>query len=571
MNQLVQGLLKKFMEDQAFVGLTESQAFERLATWCILARALPAGSALEDLMASDDSVGIDAVAIFANEDVILDAQDVADICDSGKSVDVDFAFVQAKTSEKFERSQILNFGDSVADFFSANPGLVPSPLIAERRKAKDILYANSALFRNRRPTLRLAFVTCGQVGPDQNVAQAVATTIDRLRATSLFEDVTFELLGAAEVHKSFSRVENREEATFNFSRRIVMPKIAGVKEAYLGVVSAIEFLKLVEDDDGSIKSSVFYDNVRDFQDFNPVNEGMLTTLRDSNSAILFPVLNNGVTVVAQDVRPVGEDVTISDYQIVNGCQTSHVLHAARDILREGVLVPLRLVVTEQDHVASAITKATNRQTPVDEGNLQALTDFQKELEAFFAGQSGKRRLYYERRSKQYNGHNVEQTRVISPLVQMRAFAALFMDEPHTASRYYRRLYERVPSEIFNSQHRHEPYYTAALAWYRLDVALRRRLVEGELRPVRYHILTATKYLGSEGRSGPPMNSKEMIRYCERLNSLLVDEVRSIEVFRKAGEIILELGGGQITRDTAKRDRLTRALVDRIRHSGSASA
>lgn len=109
MNQLVQGLLTKFVEDQAFVGLTQSQAFERLATWCVLARSLPGGSAVDDLMAGDDTVGIDALAILANEDLVLDQQDAEDITSAGRTVEVDFTFVQAKTSEKFERGQILNW------------------------------------------------------------------------------------------------------------------------------------------------------------------------------------------------------------------------------------------------------------------------------------------------------------------------------------------------------------------------------------------------------------------------------------------------------------------------------
>lgn len=564
MNQLVQGLLTKFVEDQAFVGLSQSQAFERLAAWCVLARYLPGGSSVEDLMAGDDTVGIDALAILANEDLVLDQQDADDITFNGHTVEVDFAFIQAKTSEKFERAQILNFGDAVADFFSVTPGLVYNPFIEEKRKAKDALYAKSPLFRTRRPTIRLSYVTSGQVPNDPNLQSSVTSVVAKLRQTSLFEDVQFDLLGAGEIHRNFSQIENSESATFNFARRVTIPKIRGVREAYLGVVSAREFLKLIEDDEGAIKGSVFYDNVRDFQDMNVVNKGIAETLENPETAILFPVLNNGVTVVAQSVRPVGEDVTVEDYQIVNGCQTSHVLHSAKANLTDGVLVPLRLVVTEEDQVTSSITKATNRQTPVDEGNLQALTDFQKELEAFFEGQQDERRLYYERRSKQYNGLKGKQTRVISPLVQMRAFAAFVLDEPHSGSRYYRGLYERVPEEIFNAQHRHEPYYTASLAWYRLDVALRRKLLDSELRIVRYHLLTALKYVAIPGRKLPPLNSKEIVQYCEILNGTLIDEQKSLELFRSASEVVLAAGKGPITRDTAKRERFTRELLDALR-------
>jgi len=555
----------KFVEDQAFVGLDQSEAFERLAAWCVLARSLPSGSAIEDVMAGKETVGIDALAIIANEELVLDQQDADDVASAGHTVDVEFTFVQAKTSEKFERSQVLNFGEAVADFFSSTPGLVSSSFIQERRKAKDALYAKSPLFRNHRPLLRLAYVTSGSVPDDPNIKSATDSVSQKLTDTSLFEHAQLELLGAAEIHRSFSQIENREEATFNFPRRLTIPKIRGVREAYLGVVSALEFLKLIEDEDGAMKASVFYDNVRDFQDMNIVNQGIAATLTDPNSAILFPVLNNGVTVVAQSVRPVGEDVTVEDYQIVNGCQTSHVIHGAKEHLTAEVLIPLRLVVTDEDQVASSITKATNRQTPVDEGNLQALTDFQKELEAFFAGQTDKRRLYYERRSRQYNSQKVEQTRVISPLVQMRAFAAFALDEPHSGSRYYRGLYERVPREIFNSEHRHEPYYTAALAWYRLDVALRRKLLDSELRVVRYHMLTALKYVGLSGQAPPPLNSRQIVGYCETLNTILVDEQRSTELFRKTGDIVLTASSGIITRDMAKRERFTRELLDAVRH------
>ena len=223
MNQLVQGLLTKFVEDQAFVGLSQSEAFERLAVWCILARALPTGSSIDDLMAGNETVGIDALAIVANEELILDEQDAEDVTSGGHTVDVDFTFVQAKTSEKFERPDILNFGESVVDFFSTTPGLVTSKFIQERRPAKDTLYAKSPLFRNRRPTARLAYVTSGSVPDDPNINSAVNAVVAKLQATSLFEEVQFELLGAAEIHRSFSQIETGKRLPAPRHQGIVVP------------------------------------------------------------------------------------------------------------------------------------------------------------------------------------------------------------------------------------------------------------------------------------------------------------------------------------------------------------
>ena len=72
--------------------------------------------------------------------------------------------------------------------------------------------------------------------------------------------------------------------------------------------------------------NVFEDNVRDFQgDNNDVNGGIASTLNNDDSEI-FSVLNNGVTIVASSISPTGDQFTINDYQIVNGCQTSNVLY-----------------------------------------------------------------------------------------------------------------------------------------------------------------------------------------------------------------------------------------------------
>ena len=64
-----------------------------------------------------------------------------------------------------------------------------------------------------------------------------------------------------------------------------------VKEAYLGILPACQFLNLVSNEDGIIKS-ILYDNVRDFQGENDVNVEIAETL-NSSEADKFVILNNG--------------------------------------------------------------------------------------------------------------------------------------------------------------------------------------------------------------------------------------------------------------------------------------
>ena len=85
-------------------------------------------------------------------------------------------------------------------------------------------------------------------------------------------------------------------------------------------------------------------------------------------------MNNGVTIIAKTLRATGNRFHIEDYQIVNGCQTSHVLYDQGTTLDDSVIIPLRLIATQDDEIIASIVKATNRQTQVKEEQLLALND-----------------------------------------------------------------------------------------------------------------------------------------------------------------------------------------------------
>ena len=171
--------------------------------------------------------------------------------------------------------------------------------------------------------------------------------------------------------------------------------------------------------------------MRHWQEWNKVNSEMRATLADPTKRVYFPLLNNGVTVVAKRVNVTGSRFTIEDYQVVNGCQTSFVLHESREYLSPDIYIPLRLIATQDAEIRDSIIKATNRQTQVPEDQLLALSDFPKSLEAFFPTYDGKKRLYYERRSKQYSTtEGIEKVRVIDMRTLVRAFASVFLELPH---------------------------------------------------------------------------------------------------------------------------------------------
>lgn len=154
-----------------------------------------------------------------------------------------------------------------------------------------------------------------------------------------------------------------------------------------------------------------------------MNNEIRTTLQ-SDRKRRFVLMNNGVTIIARNMTHTGSKFVIEDFQIVNGCQTSHVLFDHASNLDESVLVPLRLIWTQEEDVIEDIIHATNKQTEV----TFAITDFARQLEAFFKTFPDGRKLYYERRSRQYDGLSIEKTRVVLQTNAVRSFAGMFLGE-----------------------------------------------------------------------------------------------------------------------------------------------
>jgi hypothetical protein len=349
-----------------------------------------------------------------------------------------------------------------------------------------------------------------------------------------------------------------------FTGRTVLPELPGVEQAYIGVLPAPEFLKLLENENEEVLTSIFYDNVRHWQEWNPVNTEMRRTLENESLSVYFPLLNNGVTIVARQISPTGNRFLIEDYQIVNGCQTSYVLHECRAHLSERVHVPVRLIATKDTNIRNSIIKATNRQTQVPDDQLLALSDFPKELELYFGTFEGKKRLYYERRSRQYSSvEGIEKVRIIDMRTLVRAFAAVFLEQPHRTTRNYKALLASVGTDIFNKEHRLEPYYGAAYAYYRLEFLFRNQQMASELKPARYHLLLAYRVLVGFGRL-PPLNSKEMKTVCEGLMETLWEDGVSLGFFEEAAAHVRAVAGGNMDRDNIRTEPFTKNLLSSLR-------
>jgi hypothetical protein len=565
MDRITESLIKELLTNLEISPENESKDFEKLSNYTVVSNEYNKTFDLETLSVGDgNDTGIDGIAIIVNGQLVESTDEVDDLLEKNNSLEIEYLFVQSKTSPSFDSGDINTFLFGVKDFFSTNPGLVRNEDIKRFAEVSNYIFSKAPRFKEN-PSIKLYYITTGKWVNDTNLVAVIDNGVDSLEQTNLFEKVVFNPFGARELAIAYRKTKESISTTINFSNRITLPKINGVSQAYIGLLPYSEFLKIVSDSDENLLN-VFEDNVRDFQgDNNDVNGGIATTLNNDDSEI-FSVLNNGVTIVASTISPTGDQFTIFDYQIVNGCQTSNVLYNNRKGLNiNKVNIPVKLIATSDDEVKTRITLATNNQTPIKKEQLAALTQFQRSLEQYYNSYSGDSKIYYERRAKQYNSdNNVLKSKVITVPYQIKSFAAMFLDEPHNVTSFFGTIVKRLnegKAQIFNNDHAYSPYYTSSFAYYKLESFFRKGSIDTSFKKVRFHILMLFKIL-NEKEIAPPLNSlKRMDRYCNELLIILNDDTKALKAFKKCTEIIENSGFDKSDRQNLKLLPKTKILID----------
>lgn len=522
MDRIVQSYIDDFLKSQQIDEKDSSKQFEMFSSYCAVAQQYTEVFDLNDILTgAGGDCGIDGIAIIANGTIISSKEEVDDLIELNKGLsDMLFVFIQSKTSSGFSSSEMGTFGAGVVDFFSETPQFVRNQFIQEKSDLINYIFNKAVHFKSK-PCCFLYYVTTGKWVDDQNCVARKNMIIHDLEELDLFKEVQFIPVDVKLIQKYYRNTIDVIETEIDFSQKVLLPDIPKIKQSYLGYVDYEEYLKLIVGDNGEIRKNVFYDNVRDYQGDNEVNIEIAETIKSASNK--FILLNNGVTIICKKLTNLRNKFTLTDYQIVNGCQTSHVLYYNKEFINGNLQIPIKLIETLDEDTVNNIIKATNRQTQVTNEQLIALNEFHRQLEAFYQTFSGTQKLYYERRSKQYNYMTeVEKVRIVTISTQIKAAAAMFFDKPHLASRYYGRLLKSVDG-IFNEEHKLSPYYTCAYLLYKLEYLFRNKLLPAQYRKFRYHILMLIKYDFSDGKV-PNLNSNKIENVCKKILECANDNV-----------------------------------------------
>jgi hypothetical protein len=451
-------------------------------------------------------------------------------------LDVQFIFTQAKTSSHFDAGDISKFLIAVDDFFGEKIYLNQNDKIQNIHNIKTKLYNYAAKFIRGLPRLVLFYATTGSWQDDVNLVAIRDAYLSTYEGKHIFGKVDFVPIDGARLQKLYFQTKNSIKVGVHFPSNIAFPSIDGVREAYLGVLSVSEYLKLVTDESGVVRRRLFFDNIRDFQGDTPVNKSIANTITSSRR-IEFPLRNNGITIVARRLQRVGNEFQIEDFQVVNGCQTSHVIAANWQLDFGDILIPIKIIVTEDDEITKNVIISSNSQNKVDENGFWALDPIHKKIEIYFESKSGDFSLFYERRPGQYNSiPNIEKVRVVTKDSLLKNFASIFVEEPNQVGRYYKDLIPKIGKDIFNAQHEVNAYYSAAYVAFRLEWLFRNRKLESKYKPFRFQLCMAARII-IEIDNHLESRKKLTKAYCDIIDSIMIDTDASQKIFERAVEVV----------------------------------
>jgi hypothetical protein len=577
MHPIIQTYLGQFSKERSIESMDEADRFERFVNYCVISNRCPTRFEVEDVTTDDPEVGIDGVAVLIGDEVVTMSDEATALFERRhRDLDVQYLFVQAKRSETFSRDSILNLGSAVRDVLADSPRLPRDSCLSEAANIHKVVVENVNKVRNGQPDCSLFYATTGTWTGDPVLEATRNQVVQDLVATKFFHRVSVEPIGFDELRREWVATRAPAEAKFSVIAELPMPAMEGVSEAIIVLVTAQEFVERVLcDEKGNLRAMVFEQNVRHFLgERNEVNEQIRATLDNKQKKHRFAILNNGITIAAREIRRVANTVTVKDFQIVNGCQTSHVLFHARAELDENVVLVVKAISSFQEGVVDELVVATNSQTKVAESQFLAIKNEVRAVQTFFGSYPGEdgdeRRLFFERRLGEFDGKGIAAVRIFDIHLLAKVFASMFLDTPHDALGSPSRVYD-LP-QLFSRDGIEIAYYTAAFAYYRTVLMLGNNQISRKDGIMKWHALTAMRYqtLGALPLSAPA----DAIRTaCDEVLALIWQPPKdSIAAFEGAIELVKSIPrtSAQELRTKPFTDKLIAAALAQHRGGGRRS-
>jgi len=204
-----------------------------------------------------------------------------------------------------------------------------------------------------------------------------------------------------------------------------------------------------------------------------VNAGIRDTLNSTKDRKNFWAYNNGITIICDRYDYEEGRVSLHNFSIVNGCQTTVSVASSSPSVVKDVSILARFISSPQEAVVDSVITYTNRQTPIQPWDISSQDKNQKRLKKEFA-EDPHPYLYILRRGEQAQLGAEEKKRFtrhgklqVVPLDLLAQYLGAFNGLPVVAYKDKSKLFSTQRDAVFPSDLRIEQ---AILAWQAGEVA-----------------------------------------------------------------------------------------------------
>ncbi len=531
---IIQTKLKNYKTQHEIASLSDGDAFERYANETILTTHQPSAFSIEsDLLdnitvGGSNDMGIDGLSIKLNGVLISSVNEAKDIVEQQKAADIEYIFIQSKYKEKFDSGEFGKFITGVEDFLNDSHYQPYNDKIEKWIKIKEYLESEDVLQYWPEPKVRLYYVAMGKWNAETHphicaLEQKFTSDIEKL---NVYKEIHVNFVDLETFKRICDENENAFTAILDIIESSSLPEVNKISNSCLVICYAESLLKMLISSEGLLRKNLFSDNVRDYQGDTTINYEILDTVKKNPKS--FILLNNGITVVCDDINFPNRKITIKNPQIVNGCQTCSVIYQAykQNLDLSDVALSVKVISTDDFEIINQIVKGTNRQNIVYDEAFEITKPFHKDLEAFFNSlpfDQNVEKIYYERRSKQYwNNASILPRQKINFKILIQSFVSIFLQEPYQGHRHESKLLQDYKNVIFIENQSKYPYYTAALIFQKIESAYHNGSIPKNLRAYKAHLSFLLKE--TLAPNCPSINDEKKIgEYCEELLRKLWDD------------------------------------------------
>ena len=325
--------IKNFADNFGYTKLDESSIFERFINNLIISIYQPDATSKNSSLLEISSVGgqndmgIDGIAIKVNGVFVTTKQEIDSIIELNHTISVEFIFIQSKFKNNTDSGEFSKFADGVYDFLCNSHFEPHNEKIESLIILKDYIFSDEIMPSWKdAPVVRTFYVIFGEWNDNIHINAKVKALEDKIYNLNDYGDFYHKNYGAPDINKIYDENHNNFNIVLNVLSALEFEEVSGISNSQAILCNAEEFIKLIVTNEGEMRKTLFADNVRDYQGNTQINQNMLSTIQ--NDPKLFLLLNNGITIVCNKLVSSNRKVTITNPQIVNGCQTSNVIYAA---------------------------------------------------------------------------------------------------------------------------------------------------------------------------------------------------------------------------------------------------